>query len=250
MTHYHTAFLTSQSTEPQNCPISIWTAQKLWNIWTRCIYGWLHIAVYSIKYFEKMMLIQLFSEEGYDIHDWWKFLSQLMETSSTNFQWIFTFLQGNIWKKEVPVRMSICIKLGSLLDVKKKKNTGVGCHDLIQGIFPIQGSNPRLLCLLYWQPGSSPLAPLEKWLVQGKPCFYHLNKITIENTPRCSRNHYFCSVPLGFSYLWSKPHFSLLEFVPANSISEYVGIMYLNSNGFKGGYFNFLLEYNFFTRLC
>ena len=96
MTHYHTTFLTSQSTEPQNCPISIWTAQKLWNIWTRCIYGWLYIAVYSIKYFEKMMLIQLFSEEGYDIHDWRKFLSHLIETSSTNFQWIFTFLQDNI----------------------------------------------------------------------------------------------------------------------------------------------------------
>ena len=25
------------------------------------------------------------------------------------------------------------------------KNTGVGCHDLLQGIFPIQGSNPGLL---------------------------------------------------------------------------------------------------------
>ena len=28
------------------------------------------------------------------------------------------------------------------------KNTGVGCHDLLQGIFPIQGSNPNLLQLL------------------------------------------------------------------------------------------------------
>ena len=25
------------------------------------------------------------------------------------------------------------------------KNTGVGCHFLLQGIFPTQGSNPRLL---------------------------------------------------------------------------------------------------------
>ena len=29
------------------------------------------------------------------------------------------------------------------------KNTGVGCCALLQGIFPTQGSNPRLLCLLY-----------------------------------------------------------------------------------------------------
>ena len=31
------------------------------------------------------------------------------------------------------------------------KNTAVGCHLLLQGIFPTQGSNPHLLCLLHWQ---------------------------------------------------------------------------------------------------
>ena len=30
------------------------------------------------------------------------------------------------------------------------KNTGVGCHGLLQGIFPTQGSNPGLLSLLYF----------------------------------------------------------------------------------------------------
>ena len=39
------------------------------------------------------------------------------------------------------------------------KNTGVGCHALLQGIFPIQGSNLCLLCLLFWEAGSLPLAP-------------------------------------------------------------------------------------------
>ena len=34
------------------------------------------------------------------------------------------------------------------------KDTGVGCHSLLQGIFPTQGSYPRLLCLLHWQVGS------------------------------------------------------------------------------------------------
>ena len=43
------------------------------------------------------------------------------------------------------------------------KNTGVGCHALLQGIFSTQGSNPHLLCLLHWQVGSLPLAP------PGKP---------------------------------------------------------------------------------
>ena len=39
------------------------------------------------------------------------------------------------------------------------KNTGMGCHAFLQGIFPTQGSNLHLLCLLHWQAGSLPLAP-------------------------------------------------------------------------------------------
>ena len=39
------------------------------------------------------------------------------------------------------------------------KNTGVGCSALFQGIFPTQGSNPCLLCLLHWQAVSLPLVP-------------------------------------------------------------------------------------------
>ena len=31
-----------------------------------------------------------------------------------------------------------------LLEVSTGKNTGVGCHAVLQGIFPIQGSNPGL----------------------------------------------------------------------------------------------------------
>ena len=39
------------------------------------------------------------------------------------------------------------------------KNTGVGCHALLQGIFLTQESNLCLLCFLHWQVGSLPLAP-------------------------------------------------------------------------------------------
>ena len=43
------------------------------------------------------------------------------------------------------------------------KNTGVGCHFLLQGIFPNQGSNLHLICLLHWQADFFlPLAPREK----------------------------------------------------------------------------------------
>ena len=31
------------------------------------------------------------------------------------------------------------------------KNTGVGCHSVLQGTFPTQGTNSYLLCLLHWQ---------------------------------------------------------------------------------------------------
>ena len=31
------------------------------------------------------------------------------------------------------------------------------CHAFLQGIFPMQGLNPCLLCLLHWQVGSLPL---------------------------------------------------------------------------------------------
>ena len=35
------------------------------------------------------------------------------------------------------------------------KNTGVGCHFLLQGIFPTQGLNP---CLLHWQLDTLPVS--------------------------------------------------------------------------------------------
>ena len=38
------------------------------------------------------------------------------------------------------------------------KNTGGGCHFLLQGIFPTRGLNPHLSHLLHWQVGSLPLA--------------------------------------------------------------------------------------------
>ena len=34
----------------------------------------------------------------------------------------------------------------------------MGCHSLLQGIFPAQGWNPHLLCILLWGVGSLPLS--------------------------------------------------------------------------------------------
>ena len=40
------------------------------------------------------------------------------------------------------------------------KNTRVGCHFLLQGIFPSQGTNPSLLWLLHWPTDSLSLSHL------------------------------------------------------------------------------------------
>ena len=39
------------------------------------------------------------------------------------------------------------------------KNTGVGCHAVLQEVFLTQELNPHLLGVLHWQAGSLPLAP-------------------------------------------------------------------------------------------
>ena len=58
------------------------------------------------------------------------------------------------------------------------KNTGVGCHALLYRIFPTQGLNPYLLCLLYWQAGSLPLVPPGKPQSQGGLSFVDLRQET------------------------------------------------------------------------
>ena len=50
------------------------------------------------------------------------------------------------------------------------KNTGVGCHALLQGTFPTQGSNQRLLCLL-----QADSLPLSHW---GSSIFRYPTKIS------------------------------------------------------------------------
>ena len=42
------------------------------------------------------------------------------------------------------------------------RNTGAGCHFLLQGIFPTQRLNPHLLGLLHWEADSLPLHHLGK----------------------------------------------------------------------------------------
>ena len=57
------------------------------------------------------------------------------------------------------------------------KNSGVGCHALLQRIFLIQGSNPCLLCLLNWQVDSLSLVP------PGKPIYACVHAKSLQSCP-------------------------------------------------------------------
>ena len=76
------------------------------------------------------------------------------------------------------------------------KNTGVGCHALLQGIFLIQESNPCLSCLLHWQSNSLPLA------LPGKPGSHYSCFLILSILDHCKQKnelswtfgalHWFC----------------------------------------------------------
>ena len=57
------------------------------------------------------------------------------------------------------------------------KNTGVGCHALLQGVFPTPGLDPHLFCLLHWQAGSSPPAHLGSPVIRYR-LRIHLPRVT------------------------------------------------------------------------
>ena len=54
-----------------------------------------------------------------------------------------------------------------------------GCHFLFQGIFPTQGSNRCLLCLLHQQVGSLPLAPHIFFTDYSFPYIFSKRDITV-----------------------------------------------------------------------
>ena len=78
------------------------------------------------------------------------------------------------------------------------KNTGVDCCFLLQGMFPIQGSNLRLL---HWQTGSLPLSHLLLLLLR------HFSRVWLCATPQTAAHQ--APQPLGFS---RQEHWSGLPF--------------------------------------
>ena len=60
------------------------------------------------------------------------------------------------------------------------QNTGVGCHSLLQGIFPTQGPNPHLL---HWQTGSSPRSPLGSPSLHQHVCLVSVHHLHLSLAP-------------------------------------------------------------------
>ena len=85
-----------------------------------------------------------------------------------------------------------CSLPGSLSMAFPGKNTGVGCHTLLQGIFLTQGSNAHLLCLLPWQVGSLPLEPPVKHLGISRGKLLHIRQI---NNKHGELYSLFCEKP-------------------------------------------------------
>ena len=65
------------------------------------------------------------------------------------------------------------------------RNTWVGCHALLQGIFPTQGSNPHFLHLLHHKQILYPLShlgSLRKRIIQNKKQYYNLFRKPIKQS--------------------------------------------------------------------
>ena len=73
------------------------------------------------------------------------------------------------------------------------KNTRMGCHALLQGIFLAQESNLSLLCFRYRQVGSLPLAPPWKHPCYSGPNCNFLTLLSLISLWKFFNNSFQCS---------------------------------------------------------
>ena len=89
------------------------------------------------------------------------------------------------------------------------KNTRVGCHVLLQGIFLTQGLNLSLLSLLHWQADSLPLAPSILFWLFLRFIYLFLAVLSLcccaRSFSSCASRGYFLAVvlPIAVVLLWN-----------------------------------------------
>ena len=86
------------------------------------------------------------------------------------------------------------------------KNTGMGCHVFLQGIFPTQGLNLCLLCLLHWQEALWVICKFWRLILYWSHqqickyflpicgmsfCFVYFASFAVQKLLRVSRSHLF-----------------------------------------------------------
>ena len=111
-----------------------------------------------------------------------------------------------------------CSLPGSSVHGIPGKNTGVGCHALLQGIFPTQGSNPYLLHLLVCWPVLYPLSHL------GSPLRLVFLSIALNSIFMIPSLHYLScihpsmpnlSTSLSIRHLFSSSEMATFDHLPA-----------------------------------
>ena len=80
------------------------------------------------------------------------------------------------------------------------KNTGVGCHFLLKGIFPTQGWNPCVLCLQHQQAGRQ-VVLAGKQVHQGSPTYIRADEKFFISIGSSSTLYYIVS------FLWVFIHY-------------------------------------------
>ena len=108
---------------------------------------------------EGLLLIPTFPSLGNPIHSH-PFRCQVFQNLSTRSEYCMTIphlLQSYL---TLPDPIDCSLPVSSFHGILGK-NPRVDCHALLQGIFPNQGSNFCLLCLLHWRQILYPLSGLE-----------------------------------------------------------------------------------------
>ena len=110
------------------------------------------------------------------------------------------------------------------------KNRGVGCHLLLQGIFPKQGSNPWLL---HWQADSLPLSH------QGSPVWSIGILISFPSIWECCliRSGLFTQIFIFFLHKFAHLFVQIETFLATNPSSESSDIGYISQTIFTVPHF-------------
>ena len=116
------------------------------------------------------------------------------------------------WGWNMCVCVCVCVNSGVAyyshqgpLSLGFPRHTGVGCRFLLQGIFPTQASNPRLLRLLHWQAESLPLRCLSSLAATKGPDYVALFILFNSTLLEMPGSVQFFFYPIFSVFLWQLP---------------------------------------------